>query len=47
MGEGAIQILTCENAIRDAERLARETEFLELASLPEFQDVFVDELSFE
>ncbi len=46
-GEGAIQILTCENAIRDAERLARETEFLELASLPEFQDVFVDELSFE
>ena len=29
-----------------AETLARETEFLELATLPEFQDEFVDQLSF-
>ena len=32
--------------LKRAERLARHTEFLELAALPEFQDQFVDELEF-
>ena len=32
--------------LKRAERLARHTEFLELAALPEFQDEFVDQLEF-
>ena len=35
------------NAWAEAETLARTTEFLELATLPEFQDEFVEQLNFE
>ena len=45
-GKGAQRILTCREAWENAVSLARNTEFLELASMPEFQDVFVDELEF-
>ncbi|WP_434310278.1 ASKHA domain-containing protein [Hominifimenecus sp. rT4P-3] len=45
-GEGAKRILLEEAAWEEAERVARGTEFLELASLPQFQDTFVDELEF-
>lgn len=45
-GEGAKLALLCRNAYDGAGRLARDTEFLELASMPDFQDRFVDELDF-
>lgn len=45
-GEGAKRVALCEKEFERSRRLARETEFLELASLPEFQDCFVDCLSF-
>lgn len=45
-GEGAKQVLLSADSFAQAERLARETDFLELASLAEFQDTFVDELEF-
>ena len=45
-GEGAKLALMDASVWNTAETLARETEFLELATLPEFQDEFVDQLSF-
>ena len=45
-GEGAKLALLNREELARAERLARHTEFLELAALPEFQDQFVDELEF-
>lgn len=45
-GEGAKLALLSKEELARAERLARHTEFLELAALPEFQDQFVDELEF-
>ena len=46
-GEGAKRALQDRDAWETARRLARETEFLELASLRQFQDTFVDALEFE
>ncbi len=46
-GEGAKQCALLEGDYRRSITLARETEFLELASLPAFQDCYVDCLSFE
>lgn len=46
-GAGAKLALTDAGAWAEAETLARTTEFLELATLPEFQDEFVEQLSFE
>ena len=45
-GAGAKLALCDVNAWREAETLARTTEFLELATLPEFQDEFVEQLNF-
>ena len=45
-GEGAKLALLNNEELERAERLARHTEFLELAALPEFQDEFVDQLEF-
>ena len=45
-GAGAKLALTDANAWAEAETLARTTEFLELATLPEFQDEFVEQLNF-
>ena len=46
-GDGAkMAALSKEDMARGC-RMAEETEFLELASLPEFQDCYVDCLSFE
>ena len=45
-GKGAQRVLTDRCAWENAIFLAEHTEFLELASMPEFQDVFVDELEF-
>ena len=45
-GEGAKLVLLDENMWKYAQKCAAETRFLELASLPEFQDCFVDELLF-
>ena len=45
-GEGARRVLLERMAWYRAEKLARETGFLELAGMPQFQDCFVDELSF-
>ena len=45
-GEGAKLALLNKEELERAERLARHTEFLELAALPEFQDEFVDQLEF-
>lgn len=45
-GNGAQRVLMDRNAWENAIALAENTEFLELASMPEFQDVFVDELEF-
>ena len=46
-GAGAKLALTDADAWAEAEALARTTEFLELATLPEFQDEFVEQLNFE
>jgi len=46
-GAGAKLALTDADAWRDAGTLARTTTFLELATLPEFQDEFVDQLGFD
>ena len=46
-GAGAKLALTDANAWAEADTLARTTEFLELATLPEFQDEFVEQLNFE
>lgn len=45
-GEGAKQVIRRRDAWDRAQRLARQAEFLELASIPEFQDEFVNELEF-
>ena len=45
-GEGAKLVLADRQAWAAAEELARSTEFLELATMPEFQDEFVDALAF-
>ena len=45
-GEGAKLVLTDRKCWDEAGKLARTTEFLELATLPEFQDEFVDALAF-
>ena len=45
-GEGARRALTDRAAWRSGETLARTTEFLELATMPQFQDEFVDQLGF-
>lgn len=45
-GNGAQRVLMDRSAWENAIALAENTEFLELASMPEFQDVFVDELEF-
>lgn len=45
-GEGARMALADAAAWASAETLARTTEFLELATLPDFQDMFVDQLEF-
>ena len=45
-GEGAKLALTDRSAWERAEALARKAEFLELATLPEFQDAFVDAMEF-
>ena len=46
-GAGAAQCALQESAYQRSIALAAETEFLELASLPAFQDCYVDCLSFE
>lgn len=46
-GMGAVMCAVNEEAFETAKRLARETAFLELASKADFQDLFVDRLSFE
>ena len=45
--EGARQCAVREADFRRAQDLAAKTEFLELASMPDFQDCFVDNLLFE
>lgn len=46
-GEGAKACALSKATFAESQRLAAETEFLELASKPEFQDRFVDALEFE
>ena len=46
-GEGAKLMALSKEEFAYASSLARDTEFLELASLPQFQDAFVDALQFE
>ena len=46
-GEGAKLCSLSGAEFAYAARLAEETEFLELAALPEFQDCYVDCLTFE
>lgn len=45
-GEGAKMCAVSREAYEYSKRLAAQTEFLELASKPEFQDCFVDALEF-
>ena len=45
-GEGSKLCALSREEFDYAARLARETEFLELASLPQFQDCYVDALEF-
>lgn len=45
-GEGAKLVLQDYSAWDSAQKLAQETEFLELASVRAFQDIFVDALDF-
>ena len=46
-GEGAKLCALSNAEFEDSKRLASGTEFLELASLPQFQDCYVDALGFE
>ena len=46
-GEGAKLCSLSREEFAYAAKLAKETEFLELAALPEFQDCYVDCLTFE
>lgn len=45
-GEGAQAVLRDRSAWWAAQQLAAQTEFLELGTLPEFQDAFIDALEF-
>ena len=45
-GEGAKHCAVSRDAYEYSKKLAAETEFLELASCPEFQDCFVDAMEF-
>ena len=45
-GEGACMALRSRSAWQRSSTLAQETEFLELATMPDFQDEFVDALEF-
>ena len=45
-GEGTKRALMNRDCLEAAQRLAGKAEFLELATLPEFQDEFVDALAF-
>lgn len=45
-GEGAKMVLMDARMWKYAESLSKESGFLELAAMPEFQDRFVDELMF-
>lgn len=45
-GEGAKHCAVSRNTYEYSKKLAAETEFLELASCPEFQDCFVDAMEF-
>ena len=45
-GEGAKLVLLNRQSLEDSRRLSGEIGFLELATSPEFQDCFVDELEF-
>ncbi|MCD7735627.1 MAG: ASKHA domain-containing protein, partial [Lachnospiraceae bacterium] len=45
-GEGAKIALLSQEEWETARKLARQTDFIELAAMPEFQDCFVDELEF-
>ena len=45
-GEGAKLALMDRSLWRSAESIARNTSFLELATMPEFQDEYVDQLGF-
>ena len=44
--EGACLALSDPEKLTEADKLAEETEFLELASMPDFNDEFVDQLFF-
>ncbi|MCD8335958.1 MAG: ASKHA domain-containing protein [Lachnospiraceae bacterium] len=46
-GEGAKLALLSLEELKMSETLARSTDFIELAALPEFQDCFVEQLGFE
>ena len=46
-GEGAKLCALSRAEFEHSKQLAKETEFLELASLPQFQDCYVDALEFE
>ena len=46
-GEGAKLCALSRAEFAYSKKLAKETEFLELASLPNFQDCYVDALEFE
>ena len=45
-GEGSKLCALSRKEYAYSQKLAKETEFLELASLPQFQDQFVDALEF-
>lgn len=45
-GEGACMVLKDRDAWTIASALARDTAFLELATMPDFQDAFIDALEF-
>ena len=45
-GEGSKLCALSRNEYEYGQKLARETDFLELASLPQFQDCYVDALEF-
>lgn len=46
-GEGAKIALVNEGEMHQLDQIARNIDFVELAASPEFQDYFIDELSFE
>ncbi len=46
-GEGAKLALISREELKLSDELARGTDFIELAALPEFQDCFIEQLEFE